>query len=136
MLPTLQWYLGRYTTQTRIQVSFEQTGLERRFPSSVETAAYRIIQEGLTNVARYAGVTAVSVRLWVTPDMLNVHIEDHGAGFDSQSVLRAHNSSGLTGMQERAALLGGQCRVESRPGQGTRVVAQFPLAEGPETSLV
>lgn len=136
LLPTLQWYFGRYTTQTRIQVSFEQTGLERRFPSSVETAAYRIIQEGLTNVARYAGVTAVSVRLWVTPDTLNVHIEDHGAGFDLPSALRAHNSSGLTGMQERAALLGGQCRVESRPGQGTRVVAQFPLAEGPETSLV
>ncbi len=136
LLPTLQWYFGRYTTQTRIQVSFEQTGLERRFPPSVETTAYRIIQEGLTNVARHASVTAVSVRLWVTPDTLNVHIEDHGAGFDPQSALRAHNSSGLTGMQERAALLGGQCRVESRPGQGTRVVAQFPLAEGPETSLV
>lgn len=136
LLPTLQWYFGRYTTQTRIQVSFEQTGLERRFPPSVETAAYRIIQEGLTNVARHAGVTAASVRLWATPDTLNVLIEDHGAGFDPQSALRAHNSSGLTGMQERAALLGGQCRVESGPGQGTSVVAQFPLTEGLETSPV
>lgn len=136
LLPTLQWYFGRYTTQTRIQVSFEQTGLERRFPPAVETAAYRIVQEGLTNVARHAGVTAVGVRLWATSDTLNLLIEDHGAGFDPQSALRAHNSSGLTGMQERAALLGGQCRVESRPGQGTKIIAQFPLVEGFETSPV
>src|SRR5262249_8320787 len=66
LLPALVWQLQRYVAQTGIRVDLEHTGLEgKRFPPDVETAAYRIVQEALTNVARYAGVPTAAVRLWL-----------------------------------------------------------------------
>src|SRR5207253_4700538 len=55
LLPALRWHCERYTAQTGVRVSLEHAGLEQRFPADVETAAYRIVQEALTNVARHAG---------------------------------------------------------------------------------
>jgi signal transduction histidine kinase len=98
----------------------------------VETTAYRIIQEALTNVARHAGVTEVSVRLWIDADTLAVLIEDKGRGFDSQTAV-TRTSIGLAGMAERAALVGGSLTIETAPGAGTRVTAILPLTNGDES---
>lgn len=125
LLPTLLWHVERYTGQTGVQVEFEHGGLGRRFPSDVETAAYRIVQEALTNVTRHAGVSEVTVWAWAYDDALNVHIEDRGRGFDPESASAA--GGGLSGMRERAALLGGHLNLDSRPGAGTRITAGFPL---------
>lgn len=57
LLPTLLWYFERFTTRTQVAVDYEHTGLDRRFAPEVETTAYRIVQEALTNVARHADVT-------------------------------------------------------------------------------
>ena len=127
LLPTLLWHFERYTAQTQIQVNFQHLGLERRFGSKLETTAYRIVQEALTNVARYAGVSEVRVRIGVDQDSLNVHIDDRGAGFDLEANHAAGSSSGLSGMCERATLLGGQLSLESTPGRGTRLTVQLPL---------
>ncbi len=129
LLPTLLWHFERYTTQTPVGVAFKHTGLEgRRFGPEVETAAYRIVQEALTNVARHAGVREVWVRLWADEQTLGVQIEDRGTGFDPKAALAAGATTGLAGMRERAVLLGGQLRVESAPLAGTRVRAELPLA--------
>ncbi|MDE3091110.1 MAG: sensor histidine kinase, partial [Chloroflexota bacterium] len=129
LLPALGWYLERYTAQTRVQVTFKHTGVERRrFAPAVETAAYRIVQEALTNVARHAGVGAATVRLWANPDMLGVQIEDQGKGFDSAATLAQGETSGLTGMRERTILLGGDLTIESAPERGTRLTAELPLS--------
>ncbi len=127
LLPTLLWYVKRYTAQTQIQVTMKHTGLDRRLAPDVEIAAYRIVQEALTNVARHAGVRDVMVWLWRTEETLGVQIEDQGRGFTPEDVLAAHTSSGLTGMVERVRLLGGQLTIESAPGQGTRLTAELPL---------
>ncbi len=127
LLPTLQWHFERYTAQTQIEVKFKHAGLNQRFAPAVETAAYRIMQEALTNVARYAEVEEVSVEMRIAEAGLNVWIEDQGTGFDLEVIQTAAKSSGLSGMYERAALLGGQVAVESAPGVGTRLVAQLPL---------
>jgi PAS domain S-box-containing protein len=128
LLPALLWHFDRYTAQTNVRVTFKHTGLERRrFAPEVETAAYRIVQEALTNVARHAGVGEVTVRLWADQDMLGVQIEDWGTGFNPEAALAAGDTTGLAGMRERAMLLGGQLTVESAPGAGTRVTAEFPL---------
>ena len=95
----------------------------------VETAAYRIVQEALTNVARHAGVSEVTVRLWTDQDTLSVQIEDQGTGFDPEPALAAANTIGLAGMRERAVLLGGQLTIESAPGAGTYVTAELPLRD-------
>ncbi|MBN1811170.1 MAG: PAS domain S-box protein [Anaerolineae bacterium] len=131
LLPALLWHCGRYTDQTGVHVDFRHTNLEgRRFGPKVETAAYRIVQEALTNVARHADVDQVTVRLWAEQDTLNVQIEDQGAGFDPERAMVAEESSGLVGMRERAVLLGGELTIESTPGAGTRLMAELPL-EGP-----
>ncbi|HSO75864.1 MAG TPA: sensor histidine kinase, partial [Blastocatellia bacterium] len=127
LLPALLWHFEHYTSSSNIVVRFEQTGIERRFDPAVETAAYRIIQEALTNVARHSGAPEALVRVWSTEDLVCVVIEDRGAGFDSRSALESHSSSGLTGMRERALLLGGQLHIESAPSVGTRLTVELPL---------
>jgi len=102
--------------------------------AEVETAAYRVVQEALTNVVRHAQVGEVAVRLWAGEETLSVQVEDRGIGFDPAVALAAHISSGLAGMRERAELLRGWLTVESSPGAGTCVTAEFPLQGGtPET---
>lgn len=126
LLPTLRWHFQRYTAQTGIQVRFKHTGVERRFAPEVETAIYRLVQEALTNVARYANVTEVTVRLWSDADGIGVQIEDTGSGFDPSVILSNNMSSGLAGMQERVRLLGGAFTIESAPGKGTCLSAEIP----------
>jgi len=128
LLPALLWHCGRYTDQTGIHVDFRHTNLEgRRFRPEVETAAYRIVQEALTNVARHAEVNEAQVRLWSEQDVLNVQVVDQGVGFDPGDPLIADVSSGIVGMHERAVLTGGELTVESAPGAGTRLTAELPL---------
>ena len=127
LLPALLWHFERYTKRTGVQVDFKYQGLEgRRFDHGVETAACRIVQEALTNVARHARTGAVEVRVWVDDITLNLEVEDRGAGFDAE-VSRGMSSSGLAGMQERAAILGGVFTIDTHPGGGTHLVAELPL---------
>jgi len=127
LLPALLWLFGRYSTQMNVQVRFEHTGLDRRFPSDIETAAYRIVQEALTNVARHAGVSEATVRVWTDDHALNVQVADLGRGFDLDTAEHAGRTGGLSGLQERGLLLGGQLTVESAPERGTRINAELPL---------
>jgi PAS domain S-box-containing protein len=130
LLPAVVWFIGRYETQTEGRVAFNHLGIEgERFPREVETTAYRIVQEALTNVARHAGVKSASVRLWARGEVLEVQVEDTGSGFDPATALAAGKSSGLAGMRERAVLLGGQLTIDSAPGAGTRLIAVLPLSD-------
>ncbi len=128
LLPGLLALFERYTRQTGVLVNFKHQGVHGRFAPEVETTAYRIVQESLTNVARHAGVAGVSVRVWAVADTLTIHVEDRGRGFDVEAVLATPRSGGLVGMQERAALLGGRLTIESRPGSGTQITAELPLS--------
>jgi len=128
LLPALIWFIGRYEKQTQVAVSFTHMGIQdQRFGREIETTAYRIVQESLTNVARHAQVQAVSVRLWMRDQILEIQLEDLGSGFDPALALASGKSSGLAGMRERAVLLGGQLTIDSAPGAGTRVIAELPL---------
>ena len=125
LLPTLLWHFERYRAETGVHVEFLSRGPAGRYAPEVETAAFRIVQEALTNVARHAGVTEVGVSLEAGADGLELHVEDRGTGFEP-STARPGGSGGLAGMQERARLLGGSVRIESAPGRGTRLVAELP----------
>jgi PAS domain S-box-containing protein len=129
LLPALLWHFERYTRQTSIKVSFRHAGLhERRFSPEIETAAYRIVQEALTNVARHAGANEVDLYIHSGVKALVIQIEDNGNGFDVRSALASRASSGLTGMQERAGLLGGELLLNSALGKGTQLRATLPFA--------
>ena len=130
LLPALLWHIEHYQMQTRVQVDFRHSCLEaQRFPAAVETAAYRIVQEALTNVARHAAVSEATVRVWTQEGKLMIQVEDCGKGFPVDQTLAASDTSGLTGMRERAVLLGGQLILESHPGEGTRLTAELGLAD-------
>jgi PAS domain S-box-containing protein len=130
LLPTLHWHIDRYTRQTGIKVNFRCSVLTARFPAEIETAAYRIIQEALTNVARYARVTEVFVGLVEQDKTLWVEVLDKGQGFDPSLDLD-RPSSGLEGMRERASLLGGYLTVRTFINQGTQILAALPLTDHP-----
>jgi signal transduction histidine kinase len=129
LLPTLIHHIDRYTSQTGVTVDFRHSGLERRFSIDIETSVYRIVQEGLTNIARHAFVKDAVVRIWCTGEILGVQIEDTGSGFDSEKVFGSGQANGLSGMRERVELLLGQLSIESEIGRGTRLTAELPLVE-------
>jgi PAS domain S-box-containing protein len=127
LLPALLGLFERYTAQTGILVDFKHRDVDRRFLPNIETAAYRVVQEGLTNAARHAGVAGVTVRLWMEENKLNVQVDDRGRGFDLDVVMKEAKSSGLFGMSDRVNLVGGHMNIESAPGSGTTISVELPV---------
>ena len=128
LVPALTWHVNRFQEQTGIEVDFKHSGTEgRRFGAEIETTAYRVIQEALTNVARHARGTRARLEVRVRGEGMEIQIEDDGAGFDPQ-VAFAKNR-GLGGMRERVGLLNGTFRVESQTGKGARIFIALPLKE-------
>ena len=110
-----------------LDVDVRTRGTVRPLPRPVERAAYRIVQEAVTNVVRHAGARFATVELDYAGDALVVVVDDDGAG---APVPAANGSgSGLDGMRERAAALGGRVEAGPRPGRGFRVRAELPLDE-------
>jgi signal transduction histidine kinase len=133
LFPALRWHFERYSSVTQVNVTFNHSGLEgKRFAPQLETAAYRIVQEAMTNVARHSGVKQVMIDVCSDQDTLTIEIEDKGVGFDPGAAMRAGKASGLTGVRERTMLLGGRLKLESAPGTGTSLTVEFPLAESPQ----
>jgi PAS domain S-box-containing protein len=126
VVPALLWLVEHYTSQTGVVVEFGHEGVSTRFPPAVETAAFRIAQEALTNVARHAHVKRATMVVDADAERLCVEVWDHGRGFDVLAT-RGMASAGLAGMRERARLVGGRVTLESAPGEGTRVRAVLPL---------
>jgi len=126
LLPALQWHFERYTAKTGVQVILDPDRSSRRFGPEVETAAFRIVQEALTNVARHAGIGETYVKIHADDENLTIQVRDEGSGFDREaSIVSA--SIGLVSMRERAMSLGGELTIDSAPGRGTRLTASLPL---------
>jgi len=106
---------------------------DRRFPGPVETAAFRIVQEALSNVVKHANATTARVAIRLDVGFLELEIGDDGIGMPV-ALKRGYSPGhlGLTGMRERASLLGGSLDIDSTPGRGTRVIARLPCGDVPE----
>lgn len=131
LVAALERHVREYARRHNCEVDFQATGIEGvRLPSQTELAIYRIVQEALTNTAKYAEASAVSVTLERRGSMVVAIVEDDGRGFDVKGLLESRSTErklGLFGMQERAALIGGRLTVESTPGAGTTVFVEAPL---------
>ena len=117
-----------------LSVVTEVTGPPQDLPAAVDLAAYRIIQESLTNVARHAGPVTAFVRLGYRPGRLEVSVTDTGPA-GRLGPAGAGSGSGIAGMRERAAALGGHVEAGPRPSGGFGVTARLPLPSagpGPE----
>jgi len=116
--------LVRHAEATGLVVEVEQAA-PSSLPSNVEAAAYRIVQEALTNVVRHAGATTVSIRVCQQEGDLVVVVEDDGRGWPGSAA--AGGGNGIRGMHDRAAALGGRLTAAPKPGSGFRVCARLPV---------
>jgi PAS domain S-box-containing protein len=132
LLPSLRWYVRGFEQRSGITVTLDAPDELARLPADLETAVFRIIQEGLTNVQRHSGSTVAHIRLAREPDAFRFEIEDEGRGMPEH--LRAHDEAlasagvGIAGMQERVRELDGLLRIRSGE-QGTRISVTFPLTK-------
>ena len=101
----------------------KEEALERMEPK-VEEAIYRITQEALTNISKHSQTKSVRVELGRRGDSVHLEVRDWGVGFTPSK--KSKDIHGLRGMAERARIVGGVCKIESTPGEGTRVVADLP----------
>jgi signal transduction histidine kinase len=108
-----------------LKVRTEVSGTPRMLPAGVDLAAFRIVQEALTNVARHAGAATATVRVGYGEQDLTVQVEDNGNGTGQPSTMGGGN--GIPGMRERASALGGELEAGPLPGGGFRVLARLPL---------
>ncbi len=127
LVPTLKWLFDRYGIEIQLHVTYEHEGLGRRFHPDIEIAAYRIVQEALTNVARHSETPHAHVNLSADEYHLIVRVADQGKGFDAEQDPGGIGAAGVVGMRERASSLGGQLVIESILGEGTLVTAHLPL---------
>ena len=124
LAPALQRLVEVHRQDTSVDVDLEVTIGDGRFPADVETTMYRIVQESLTNIAKHARATNVSVFVTRKENAAVAVIEDDGEGFDADGPL---TGLGLSGMRERIALVGGRLRIETGPRKGTTIAAEIPL---------
>jgi signal transduction histidine kinase len=113
-----------------LEVRTETDGEVRRLPFAVDVAAFRIVQEALTNVTRHAGPATATVRVAYGDGDITVQVDDDGRG-PSPHGAAAGSGKGITGMRERVAALGGDLEAGPRPGGGFRVRARLPLDGAP-----
>jgi signal transduction histidine kinase len=126
-------------------IDYEDGLDDERLPAATETAIFRVVQEALNNVGKHAGTRRVDIALQKRSatslagdgrGRIRLKIRDYGRGFVPGSSRGGPGERvGLTGMRERITLLGGEFRVASRPGEGTLIIAEIPLLDGPEGAV-
>jgi len=135
LISALTNYFKSYQTQTHITTKFTVSGDEQILFPRTKMFLFRIIQEALGNVEKHAKADRVTIKLDIDIDLLRVTISDNGIGFDMETVLRdpeKWDHFGIKGIIERSRLVGGEGRVESKPGKGTRIVVEVPLGQKEE----
>ncbi len=121
----LRQYVTEMAQTEDWKVEFIAEPAQIELDPAIESAIFRITQEALTNARKYAGTSQIRVSLLATETDLTLIVQDWGRGFNPATV--SEERLGLVGMRERAALLGGECRIESQPGQGVQVWIRVPI---------
>ena len=128
LLEALRWQAQQFTANTHIPVAMTASESDMRIPEEISTCIFRIFQEALTNITRYAKATQVKVSLDIDSDSVLLNIEDNGLGFDTE-LTKTKKSFGILGMKERVASLNGRFDLSSVPGNGTRISIHIPITQ-------
>ena len=129
LLPALEWLAANVTEFSGIAAKVNVTGREHRLPEEVAIALFRIAQEAMRNVWRHSEATNAVIDVEFLEDRTRITVSDNGCGFDlppNIADLAKDGKLGLTGMHERAQLVGGTLSAESQPGKGTRIIVELP----------
>src|ERR1051326_2191339 len=127
LVVAVRWYLDRQAKSCGVPAEFttHSLGEDDRFSSELETACFRIVQEAVTNVARHARASRISVVLDRVEQDLILLISDDGAGFDMKALRTSAATLGLRSMEERVQAMGGSITIDSAPAVGTAICARF-----------
>jgi signal transduction histidine kinase len=124
----IEWQVHEWQEKTAIRCSMSATIDDGSVDFGRATAAFRVLQEALTNVARHAQATSVRVRLWTEGAQLRLEVRDNGRGIPAATIGES-TSLGLLGMKERVLSFGGSVDIRGAAGEGTTVDVSIPLAE-------
>lgn len=124
LVPALEWQAREVSKRTGLRVQVKAEEGTEELPDQLRTCIYRVVQEALHNCARHSQARTVKVIVKQEANKIVLSVEDDGHGFDAGRV----RGLGLVGMEERVTHLGGAFEVRSRPGSGTRVAVELPLA--------
>ncbi|MGH2538649.1 MAG: GAF domain-containing protein, partial [Candidatus Promineifilaceae bacterium] len=130
LVSALRWHVNRFSRRMGIEVALEVQELEERLPEEFETALYRILQEGLTNIARHSQASKVSLSLAQHNGFVRAVLHDNGRGFNLGATTgrgAGRRGVGLVAMRERATTLGGSLTISSEGGLGTWLTVELPL---------
>ncbi len=129
LIPAVEAHVNHISEKQDLPVELNISGVKQRLASKTEVALFRILQEALTNVIKHAGASHVKVSLELGEESVVLVVEDDGSGINNN-----HNDQknplhrlGLAGINERALLLGGNCKIDSRPGKGTKIKVSIPV---------
>jgi signal transduction histidine kinase len=123
----LDWYVRGVSQRHDLRAEFQHEGVHDRLAVHTEVAAFRIVQEALTNVVKHARATSCRVTLRRRDQRLDLTIEDNGIGFDVTSAdTKERRGLGLVGIRERVAQLRGTLRIERGVAAGTKIVVELP----------
>ena len=120
---------ARFGAVEGIPTSFRTTGDVGQPNQALSLCLYRVAQEALRNVARHSGANSVEVKLRMVGGSIELAVQDNGVGFDPVRK-QARPSLGLAGMRQRLSLVDGELLIESKPGNGTSIMARAPLKRG------
>jgi signal transduction histidine kinase len=130
--PAIQRFVEEWARRSGLRFDLHLSLKRSRLPSDIETALYRVLQEGVTNIVKHAGATTVGVILKASADDAVMIIEDDGNGFELENLNRASSPRlGLLGMRERLAMVHGSLEIETRPGEGTTLIIRVALDGAP-----
>ncbi|MEF8823741.1 MAG: PAS domain-containing protein [Desulfohalobiaceae bacterium] len=129
LIDAVESLISDYEQRTQMAYIFEHQDVPE-LPKTESTAVYRIVQEALTNSVRHSRATQVSVTMHREDGNLHVHVRDNGVGLPGDQETQGF---GITGMQERAYIVGGELRIEGTPRGGTSVICRVPLVEEPDS---
>lgn len=130
LVAALRWYGNRQAKRNGWIFSLSVEGMAERIPAVIEVACFRVVQEALTNIAKYAGAKNIDLKLRRDRQEVMLVVQDDGVGFDVAAARRRAQigeSIGLLGMEERVRLVGGRSMISSTSGQGSRLEFYFPL---------
>jgi two-component system sensor histidine kinase DegS len=130
VVPTLRKFVQDFEEKNKIHTKFTLIGRESRFPSGLEIAIFRLVQEAFSNVVKHANATFVSVELTLEKEQVKIQIVDNGIGFDvekTELIITKGNNFGLLGMRERVDLLDGKMDIVSENGSGARLTMVIPI---------
>ena len=119
-------FCKEFSERQKVEIDFQSHDLPTALPTELSLSLFRVLQEALRNATKHSGVKRFEVRLWGSTGEIHLTVSDLGVGFDTEAAMKS-TGLGLTSMQERLRLVGGELSINSQPKGGTTIHARVPF---------